>query len=202
MKKRITLIIMLILTFTLTGCTSYKGYWCNYDESSTIVILLDKEHKEADREKIEAKIETFDNVESSSYYAREDYAEAIGDIDNSDIYDAYVIFFDSMDSIGTYIEELSTMSGVINVEQGSAKTDLSIYNLKSFGKYTYTNSDEATEEELETGKYKIKNGVITFTPDGKDSQTKMLYTKDGQLCQDAACTKIYARSSSTCSSEQ
>lgn len=201
MKKRILLITILLFVLSLTGCTSYKGYWCNYKESSTIVILLKNNHKESDRKKIEEKITEFENVSSSNYYSREDYAEGIGDINEEDIFDAYVIFFSSMDNIGTYIEELGEMSGVQSVEQGSAKTDLSIYNLKGFGKYTYTNSDEASEDELETGKYKIKNGIITFTPDGEEAQTKILYTKDGQLCGDAACNKIFARSNSTCTPE-
>ena len=201
MKKIITLGILILVSILLTGCTSYKGYWCNYDESSTIVILFTHDHKDKDRERVEAKIADFENVQSSNYYAREDYAESIGDINENDIYDAYVISFDSMDNIGTYIEELSEMSGIEKVEQGSAKNDISIYNLKSFIKYTYTNSDEATENELETGKYKIKKGIITFTPDNEDGETKILYTKDGQLCGDAACNKIYARSNATCSSE-
>ena len=201
MKKIFVLSFLIIIIFTLTGCTSYKGYWCNYDESSTIVILLSPNNKKEDREKIEAKIDEFENVRSSNYYSREDYAESIGNINENDIFDAYVVFFDSNDHIGTYIEELSAMKGIESVEQGSAKNDLSIYNLKSFGKYTYTNSDEATESELETGKYKIKKGVITFTPDDKDGQTKILYTKDGQLCGDASCTKIYARSNATCTNE-
>lgn len=203
MKKFTQGIILIILTVFLTGCgNEYKGYWCNYEETSTIVVLLKNNHKNSDREKIEAKIENFENVESISFYSKEDYANELGeDPESMDIYDTYVIHFDSVDSIGTYIEELQKMSGVAKAEQSNAKTNISIYNLQSWGKYTYTNSDEATEEDLEKGKYKIKKGIITFTPTDKNNQEKLLYTKDGHLCGDADCEIIYARSNATCTQE-
>lgn len=203
MKKILNIIILLLITLSLAGCgNEYKGYWCNYDETSTIVVLLKKDHKDKDRTKIELKIEEFENVESFSYYSREDYAEELGeDVENMDIYDTYVILFNSMDSIGTYIDELEKLDGVASAEQSNAKTNISLYNIGSWGNYTYTNSDEANEKDLEKGKYKIKKGVIIFTPENEEAKTKMLYTKDGHLCGNADCTEIYAKSNSTCSSE-
>lgn len=202
MKKSLILVII-CLCLLLTGCgNKYKGYWCNYDETATIVVLLDRDNTEKEREIISNKIEEFQNVISNSYYSREDYAKELGsDIDNLDIYDTFVIQFESLDSIGTYIEELEKLNGVKSAEQSNAKTNISLYNIEDFGKYTYTNSDEATEADLEKGHYKIKNGVITFTPDDENAKTKLLYIKDGLLCGDANCTEIYASSNSSCSSK-
>lgn len=209
MKKRqiiiaiIGLLIILLLVInviTTNNIREYQGYWCKYDESSTIVVLLKKDNKESDRTKIEAKAESFTNVNSITYYSREDYANDMGgDPDELDIYDTYVITLNTMDSIGTYIEELKAMSGVLSAEQSYAKSNVSLFNIQSWGKYTYTDSDEATTDQLEHGTYKNKKGVITFTPDDKKGEQKILYIKDGYLCGDAACTKIYAKSNSTCS---
>lgn len=203
MKKKIFIIILLTLLCTaLTGCKNkYKGYWCNYTETSTIVVLLNRENTSENRKLIEEKINNFENLESYNYYSRDDYAAELGEnVENLDIYDTYVISFNSMDHIGTYREELEKMENVRSAEQSNAKTNISLYNIKSWGEYTFTDSDEATENELEAGKYKLKNGVITFTPKDSKSKTKLLYTKDGLLCGDADCTKIYARSNATCSS--
>ena len=50
------------------------------------------------------------------------------------------------------------------------------------------------------GKYQIKNGVITFSPNKKEDTTDMLYIKDGFLCKDAACNEIFSKTDSTCKS--
>lgn len=203
MKKKLLIITLILSILILGGCgNKYQGYWCKYNEISTIVVLLEKNHTKADRQALESKFETFENVASVSYNSREDYANELGEDPNSiDIYDTYVIVLDSMDSIGTYIEEIEIMSGVNKAEQSYAKANFSLYNIKRFGKYTYTNSDEATEADLEEGKYKKKNGVITFTPKNKDGKTKLLYIKDNYLCGDADCSEIYAKSNSTCTAE-
>ena len=40
MKKR-NLILLLVIALILTGCgNKYKGYWCNYNETATIIVLL------------------------------------------------------------------------------------------------------------------------------------------------------------------
>ncbi len=204
MKKKIYTILLIIMTIFLTGCSNdYKGYWCTYDETATIVVLFKDGYKEKDKQAIADKIASYENVESSTFYTKDDYASQMGqDPNNMDIYETYIVTFDSMDKIGTYVEELGKMSGVLKAEQSYAKNNIMLYNIESFGKYTFTNSDEATEKDLETGKYKEKNGVIIFTPDNKELQTKMLYPKDQYLCGDAACTKIYAKSNATCETEQ
>ncbi len=204
MKKRIYFLGLVFLTLILGGCNKkYEGYWCNYDETATIVVLLKRDNTDENRKQIESKIESFENVESSNYYSREDYAAELGeDIDNLDINDTFVILFNSIDSIGTYVEELEALEGVASAEQSNAKTNIALYNLMGWGKYTFTNSDEAEEADLETGKYKLKKGVITFTPDKEDAKTRLLYTKDGLLCGDADCTEIFARSNKTCSSQE
>lgn len=202
MKKKLKIIMLLsMVVLMLTGCkTDYKGYWCNYTETSTIVIQLKNEITEVEKKNIEEKITTFENLDSSNFYSKEDYGEELANAE--DLHEAYVVFFSSMDHIGTYIEELNAMPGVHLAEQSNAKSNISLYNIKAWGKYTFTDSDEALEEDIETGKYKIKNGVITFTPKDQNIKAKLLYTKDGLLCGDADCTKIYARSNATCSSEE
>lgn len=193
------LLLIVALVLRIISNNRFKGYWCNYDERSSIVVLLKNDHTQDQDKKLLAKIDEFQNVISSSYYSREDYEGQLGE--NPDIYDSYVIIFSSLDSIGTYIEELKALDGVLSAEQNTAKTNFSLYNIKTSGRYTFADSDEVTEEDLETGKYKIKNGVITFKPNDNDKETKMLYIKDGYLCGDANCTKIFAESNATCSTE-
>lgn len=201
MKKKIQLLFLLLIPVILTGCgNKYKGYWCNYKELSTIVVQMEDNHTEAQVEAIQAKANEYDNVSSTNYITREDYAKEQGiSIDDLDIHDTFVIYFTSMDSIGTYIEEIEKMKGVYSAEQNYAKANISLYNLKSWGKYEFTDSDESTEEDLEKGSYKIKNGVITFTPKDSKTTTKLLYIKDNHLCGDPDCNEIYAESTETCS---
>lgn len=208
-NKRKILLIIVVLMIIATGIkykqnqNKYKGYWCKYDETSTIVVLLENDIAEKSKKAVENKIDDFENVISLNYYSREDYANIIGiDINEPEIYASFIITLDTMDHIGTYIEELSSLTGVKSAEQSYAKMNISLYNIKDWGQYTYTNSDEATETDLEYGTFKIKKGIITFTPKEDNAETKILYTKDGYLCGDAACTKIYARSNSTCSANE
>ncbi len=202
MKKR-NLILLLVIALILTGCgNKYKGYWCNYNETATIIVLLKDNNTSEQRSKIEANIEQLDNVESSNYYSKEDYAEELGeDVDSMDIHANYFITFSSMDNISDYVEALNKLDGVLEARQSNAKSNISLYNLKGWGKYTFTNSDEASEKDVEKGSYSIRKGVITFRPSSKDAKEKILYIKDGYLCGDAACTEIYAHSTETCSSK-
>ncbi len=204
MKKKLYTIVLILMTILLTGCNDeYKGYWCTYDETATIVVLFKDGYKDADRQAVENKVASYDNVESSTFYTKDDYASQMGlDPNTMDIHETYIVTFNSMEAIGTYVEQLNKMNGVLKAEQSYAKNNIALYNIQGFGKYTFTNSDEAKEEDLETGKYKEKNGVIIFTPDNKDLQQKMLYPKDDYLCGDAACNKIYAKSNSTCTTEK
>lgn len=200
--KKILLICILVLMLCGCGSKKYIGYWCRYDETATIVVLLNKDVSASDKSAIEEKISSFDNITSSNYYSREDYAKELGeDVEGLDIYDNYVITFNSMDYIGTYVSELSEMSGVHEAKQVHAKDHISLYNLEKGGKYTYTDSDEANEEDIITGKYKVKKGVIVFSPSRVNADDVLLYTKDGHLCEDADCTKIYFKSDKNCSAE-
>ena len=166
----VIIIILVALTiFKNINNKKYEGYWCNYEEKSSIVVLLERNHTSKQDEKILKQIEEFQNV-----------------------------IFSSLDSITTYIEELEKLPGVHSATQNTAKTNITLYNIKSHGEFTLTDSDEASENDLIEGKYKIKNGVITFTPNDKKLSKKMLYIKDNHLCGDANCTKIFAASNSTC----
>ena len=97
-------------------------------------------------------------------------------------------------------EILNNMAGVKEAKQSYSKTNMSLYYIGKNKKYTYTNSDEASEDEKIKGKYQIKNGVITFSPNKKEDTTDMLYIKDGFLCKDAACNEIFSKTDSTCKS--
>ena len=204
MKRKLYTTLIIIMILFLTGCKNeYQGYWCTYDETATIVVLFKDGYKAADKQAVENKVASFDNVESSTFYTKEDYANQMGlDPNEMNIYETYIVTFDSMEAVGTYVEQLNKMSGVLKAEQSYAKNNIALYNLQSFGKYTFTNSDEAEEKDLETGKYKEKDGVIIFTPDDKTKDKKMLYPKSNYLCGDAACNKIYAKSNSTCTTEK
>ncbi len=199
-KKVLILIFILLFTISFTGCSNkYEGYWCRYEETATIVVLMERNNTESMRSSVEELITTFEHIESNHYYTRQDYAEELGgNVDDLDIYDTYVLTFDSVDSISSYIEELSKKEGVKEAKQSNVKTNMELYHIEKNSKYTFTNSDVATEESLVKGKYKIKNGVITFTPEDKNEKTTMLYIKDGYLCNDADCKEIFAESNGSC----
>lgn len=197
MNKKGYIIIILILCFLLTGCNNkYQGYWCRYNETATVVVLLKKDITENEKNIILEKINNFTNLDTISFYGEENYNEIIG-TDDDNLYDAYVISFTSLDSIGTYVEELNELAGVEEATQNSAKNNIELYHIDK--KYTFTDSDEAEADDLISGKYNIKNGVITFKPDD-GSKTTMLYIKDEHLCGDVECTKIFAKSDEKCSS--
>ncbi len=206
-NKKFLLVIVIIGLFLII-CASiyrwqsnkkYQGYWCSYTEHSLVVVQLKDGHTEKQDQELEKLAETFENVISVNPAPKEGYEDGLGP--NPDINDAYVISFSTLDNVGTYIEEIEKLDFVVNVNQQSAKSNMSLYNLKSFNNYTFSDSDEALEEDIETGKYKIKNGVITFTPKNKDEQTKLLYIKDKHLCSDPECTRIFASTNETCNTD-
>ncbi len=200
MKKKGLFVLLFICLFLLTGCGKYKGYWCNYEDMATVVVLFKDDATVEQKQNVEKVVDDFENIKNRVEYTKDDYLEQIGG-DASDLHDAYVITFSSHDYIGDYVKQLEKLDGVLSTQQEIAKTNISLYNLKSWGKYTYTDSDEAEENELENGKYKIKKGVITFTPSDSDKSTKLLYTKNGLLCGDADCTKIFAKSNDKCGTD-
>ena len=203
MKKRINILLIIIITLFLTGCgNKYEGYWCTYDEVATIVVLLEDDYTEAEKAAIAERINNYENVESMNFYTKEDYANQMNQDPNTmDIYETFIVTFNSMDNIGTYVEELGKLNGVLKSEQSYAKNNIALYYIDGWGKYTFTNSDEATDKDLEKGKYKEKNGVLIFKPTANGTKQKMLYPKDNYLCGDAACNKIYAKSNETCSTK-
>lgn len=202
-KRNLKLLFLIIIGITLTGCNSkYQGYWCNYEESATIVMILNDTISDTEKNAIEATASEFTNLKTITFYSKEDYAQEIGgDAEELEVHPAYVLSFSTNDSIGDYIESLGNLSGVSEVTQESAKSNMTIYYLGKKNKYTYTDSDEATDSDLESGKYKIKDGVITFTPSDSSATTKLLYVKNNLLCKDADCTKIYAKTNSKCEVE-
>ena len=198
--KKIKFLLLICTVLLISGCgPKYKGYWCRYQETSTIVVLLERDHTTAQKDKVSQTINKFEDIDSLNYYTREDYANEIGgNANDMDIYDTYVVTFSSNNNIGTYIDELAKLKGVKEAKQSNAKTDISLYHIISSKRYTYTNSDEAKEEDLVTGKYKDKDGVLTFVPNNTKLQTKMLYVKDGLICEDAQCKNIYFKSDDKC----
>ena len=153
-----------------------------------------------DLDAIKEKLTEYGDVSNFATYTKEDYAKLTGlNAAEMDIYATYVVSYTSNDYIGTLVNELNEMSGVHEAIQASAKNNLLLYNLQKDGKYTFTNSDEATSDDYIKGKYKLKNGVITFTPKDSKTTTKLLYIKDNHLCGDPDCNEIYAESTETCS---
>ena len=65
MKKKLYILILLTITMLLTGCTKkYEGYWCTYDETATIVVLLNDDYKEKEKQAIEDAVKEYENVEN------------------------------------------------------------------------------------------------------------------------------------------
>ena len=198
--KEIKIFFLLLIVICLTACgKNYVGYWCNYQETATIVILLEDNITPAQKANIEKSVNKYENLTSLNFISKDEYARQLGkDAKDLDIYANYFLTFDSLDSIGTYVEEIGKMPGVHEAKQGTAKSNIKIYNIEKKKKYSYTDSDEPNEQDIEHGKYKIKKGVITFTSeDGKTS--RMLYIKNDHLCEDAECNRIFAPSNETCS---
>ena len=194
MKK---ILLILILLLVLTGCNNkYVGYWCKYNEVATIVVLLNDDITEEQKKNIEEKASDYVNYTGSSYYSKEDYKKVL---DNDDIYATYVLSFSSFESIGTYIKEIKTLPGVKDAKQSNAKSNMSLYELKSNNTYSYKDSDEAKGKDIIEGKYKISKGIIKFTPnDG--GKVKLLYIKNDRLCEDTDCNIIYSNGKDNCSS--
>ena len=197
--KKLKLLLLLAILFALTGCgKNYVGYWCNYEETSNIEIQVEHDITDSQRQAIENAFNKYENLKKVDNITREEFARDLGqDVNSLDIYEAYVLTFDSNDSIGTYIDELSKLAGVHEANQYSAKTVMSLYNIQKHKKYTFTDSDEPNQSDVESGTYKIKKGVITFTTNDK-TKTRMLYIKNGHLCGDAECNQIYATSDENC----
>lgn len=207
-NKIATAIIVLIAIgalaafFILQRNKEYHGYWCKYKETATIVVLLKDDYTSKQKTAIETKINSYIDIEAMNTFSKDEYANQIGgDANEMDIHDAIVATFSSMNSIGTYVEELKKFDGVLSAEQSYAKNDINLYNLKKDGKYTYADSDEALKKDIIEGKYKEKDGVLTFTPTGKNTKQKLLYYRDGILCEDAGCTKLFFRSDKSCKPE-
>ena len=200
MKKGIIVGILLSLCLLLTGCgNKYEGYWCKYSETATVVVLLEDDITSEEKTKLENVFNGYDNLLAFSFFDKESYKDIIGD-DAAEIYDSYFVSFNSTDGVGTYIDELQKMGGVKEASQNSAKTNFELYHLDKKKKYTFSNSDEALESDIVKGTYKIKKGVITFTPEGEDKTNSMLYIKGEHLCGNPECTIVFAKSNSTCSS--
>ena len=199
MKKELKVLLLSLILLILTGCNNkYVGYWCKYNETATIVVLLNDDITDEQRSKIEEKSESFENLSSTNYYSKQDYQEQIHG--EGEIYASYIFSFSSHDSVGTYIDELKSMPGVKSAEQNSAKNNMSLYELKSNGTYTYTDSDEASKEDVIKGKYKIEKGIIRLIPDKDKSKAKLLYTKNERLCEDTDCNRVYSHGKDNCSS--
>lgn len=204
-NKIITAIIVLIALgaliafFALQRNKEYHGYWCKYKETATIVVLLKDDYTTKQKTAIENKINSYIDIEAINTFSKDEYANQIGgDANEMDIHDAIVATFSTMNSIGTYLEELKKFDGVLSAEQSYAKNDINLYNLKKDGKYTYADSDEALKKDIIEGKYKEKDGVLTFIPNSKKEKQKLLYFRDGILCEDAGCTKLFFKSDKSC----
>ena len=195
------LLLLIIMILFLSGCNKdFVGYWCKYEENSTIIVLMKHDSTDSQKEEVKKTLNTFDNIININYYSREDYAEEIGGkVEDLDIYDSYIVMFSSIDSIGTYLERIRTMDGVKEANQANARSGMVLYHFMSNGKYTFANSDEAEEKDIIKGKYKVKKGIIILKPE--NDKESLLYTKNGFLCEDADCSKIFSKSNKSCTAK-
>ena len=200
MKKITKLLGLLLLLIFITGCNNkYVGYWCKYSETATIVVLLKDDITEEQKNAIEEKAKNYENISATNYYSKEDYKEIMNDT-QEEIYASFVFTFNSHESISTYVEEIKAMDGVKEASQSNVKSDMSFYELKSNGKYTFKDSDEAKEEDIINGKYKVEKGIIRFIPEKDKNNIKLLYVKNDRLCEDTDCNKIFSKGKDNCSS--
>lgn len=197
----ILVIILINLGISLKQKHDLKGDWCKYRETATIVVLLNRDHTLKDRQSLEKKVEEFENITGVEYISREEYAKQLNqDLNTLDIYDTYRISLSSMDAVTTYMDELKKFKFVHQVDQNYAKANFQSYKLKSWGKYSYRDSDEASPNDYEYGKYKIKKGIIKFTPKNKGKE-RFLYIKDKHLCSDTSCTEIFIHDAKACTTK-
>lgn len=195
----IAIAIAATIFFYARSQKDFEGYWCKYEESSQIQVLLKDGYTAKQKKAIEEKINKFDDLESSTFWSKDEYAASIGaDPSNMDLYDAIIVTLSSVDAIGTYRDQLKEMAGVHDATQMSAKSNVKLYNIEAKRKYTFKDSDEALEEDIIHGTYKENKGVITFTPEDKSKQQTMLYYKNGLLCEDSACSAIFFKSTDSC----
>ena len=112
MKKKtiiiclITIALLVAIALVLDNKTSkYEGYWCKYEETATIVVLLSKNNTEDQRKAVEAKIETFENIRTTAFYSKEDYADEIKEMD-----DRFSVIVDNWDDDSIPLLSLNSQS--------------------------------------------------------------------------------------------
>ena len=154
--KGLKVLFLVLFIFCLTACgKNYVGYWCNYQETATIVILLEDNITATQKANIEKSVNKYENLTSLNFISKEEYARQLGkDAKDLDIYANYFLTFDSLDSIGTYVEEIAKMPGVHEAKQGTAKSNIKIYNIEKKKKYLEA-VEEARKKSLKSEKKRI-----------------------------------------------
>jgi hypothetical protein len=70
-----------LLVLFITGCNNkYVGYWCKYNETATIVVLLNDDITEEQRNNIEETAKNYENISGTNYYSKEDVLNMEKDI--------------------------------------------------------------------------------------------------------------------------
>lgn len=189
-------ILVITLLFVLTGCNTkeYSGYWCSYEESGMIIVLLNQDITEKQKNSVEDTINLYPNMSTYDFISKEDLLMNSTD-ENPVAYDTYFIYFSSATNIDEALVNLQKEEGVYSATKESAKSNVALYNLKKDKTFTYTDS---LEEDLGTkveGKYKIKKNEIVFT---SDEEVSSLYLKDDYVCQDETCTKFFIKTDAFC----
>lgn len=192
MKKYLLGLIVIIMCF---GCSNkdYDGYWCKYQETGTIVVLLDNASDKA-KTTINQTIESLEGLQNYDFVSKEDFKSNLDDSSNIEVYDTYFIYFDSINAIDDNIIKLSSLEGVKSATKNNIKSNVTLYHLDN-NKYTLKNTTDKTSDNEEEGKFSIKDNEITLNSNGTIST---LFIKDEYLCSDESCNTIYRKSNELC----
>lgn len=195
MKKIIKYIFICSILFMLSGCTKkeYVGHWCNYEETGTIIVLLDHEISSSNKDNIEDIINTYQDINTYDFISKEDLASTTS-VDINTVYDTYFIYFENTDSIDDALITLQNTKGIYSATKENIKSNVSLYNLKNDNTFEYQEAI-GDEELIIKGKYKIKDNKIEFKSEEKVNN---LYLKDSFICKDETCNKIYVKTDASC----
>lgn len=186
MKKLVILCSILML---ICGCKkkTYDGYYCNYQEQGVMIVLLDQNITNNQKDEINKKINSFEGLINYDFVDK----EALGATSTNDLYDTYFIYLKNSDILETYLLDLQNTKGVYEATKSIVKDNISLYNFdgKNYHFQNIIDSDNRIE-----GIFKVKKNIIEF--DSED--VPIIYLKDEFLCLDENCNKILTKTNELC----
>lgn len=197
--KKLKLLFILICLIFLSGCDKkdYIGYWCSYEETGTIIVLLDQNITEKEKNNLEDIINTYEDMTTYDFISKENLAQD-NNSDISSIYDTYFIYFNSTETIDEALLTIQSTKGVFSATKENIKSNIAFYNLDKNKKFTYKDNIDNEDGIKISGKYKVKDNKITFKSAEKVND---LYIKDGFICGDENCDKIFTKTNELCEAD-